>query len=580
MNELELKASSSVQRIADIALSHAEQEPGSLSGSNIVSFIGWMAKAGDLAPPWWSESRDVYLSKFWKGSNHLSIALYNAQSKLAGIPFIIEPKDTGVSAHLTRAEELTEMLIVGSNDLDGIHVTLERFYEDLLTQDNGAFMEVIGDGPPDGPIQGTPYFVRHLDSQRCQRTGDALYPVIYHSTDGNLYKLHWSRVISMSQMTSSRREMHGVGLCAVSRALDIAQSAIDVVRYKQERLGSRPPSQILVGKGVSADAITTAIQQARRQMDNKGLTRYSPTVAIGSERSDIDIDILNMHHLEPFDEKTSIQLAMYAIAGAFGLDISEIWPVTGAASSTDAKIQHLRARGKLPAQVTDMLAAQFNTKFLPPYLKMRFDFRDDEEDQQRALIGDIRGRQRERDIGSGTLTVRTARQKMLVDGDIKRPMFESMEWSSGRLEDGSPIFVLFFDETYDQYLNLGVDNPLDLANLTPLEVSILRSAIAERRSVAAQDLASTRARGLQGVIHRALAALDWYEQKLDAAYPRNPVVEANEEPQEEEPEEEPEEEGQDDPAEMPDEEFEASGRSSMGLRRQGGMMKGVRNGAG
>jgi hypothetical protein len=376
-------------------------------------------------------------------------------------------------------------------------------------------------------------------------------------------------------MTSSRSEMFGVGLCAVSRALDIAQSAIDVVRYKQERLGSRPPSQIIVGKGVSAEAIMTAIQQANSKMDSRGLTRYAPTVAIGSERSDISVDVLNMHHLEPFDEKSSIQLAMYAIAGAFGLDISEIWPVTGAASSTEARIQNLRARGKLPAQVTDIIATQFNTKFLPPYLRMRFDFRDDEEDQQRAIIGDIRGRQRERDIGSGTLTVRAARQKMLSDGDIERPVFETMELSSGRMEDGSPIYTLFFNPDYQEYLDLGIENPLDEAAVIA-DIEGVKKQFADQRAKASRDLGDTRARGLQRTILRSLSALDWYEKNV-----LNKAVMQNQMQQEEEEEQQvgspADQEDMEDPEDVDDDEFEASGNSSMGLRRQGGMMK-QRNG--
>ena len=83
---------------------------------------------------------------------------------------------------------------------------------------------------------------------------------------------------------------------------------------------------------------------------------------------------------------------------------------------------------------------------MPPHLYISFDFRDDEEDQQRALVRDIRGRHRTRETDSGVLTIQAARKQMLADGDITREMFEEMELEDGRLDDGTPVAQLLFSQ--------------------------------------------------------------------------------------------------------------------------------------
>jgi hypothetical protein len=225
----------------------------------------------------------------------------------------------------------------------------------------------------------------------------------------------------------------------------------------------------------------------------------------------------------------------------------------------------MRARGKLPAQITEFLAKQFNHKVLPPYLRMRFDFRDDEEDQQRALISDIRGRRRERDIGSGTLTVRAARVIMLSDGDIDREIFEELELNAGRLEDGTPISALFFDPEYALWLNLGLGNPLDFGSI---DLDVAEGAVARARMGIYTAMRNTRARGLMTILRQSLGALDWYEEELR----KRKAAQSFEQPTPAEQVTRPPEDEED------EEEVEGSGRSSMGNTRRSAMQKAGANG--
>ncbi len=427
---------------------------------------------------------------------------------------MVVARDPTNDRHVVEATETTYMLNAGSEFAKTWSVAYSKFVEDLLTQDNGAFLEVIGDGFADGPIEGAPIAVRHLDSFRCTRTANPEFPVVYLAEDDKRYKIHWSRVIMMAQMPSPRREMHGVGLCAVSRACYIAQNLLDIIVYKQEQLGSRPPNLLLIGQGITGKQIMEAFRSMKEETSNVGLSRYSKIVAIGSENPDINIEKLDLKSMEPFDEETSITLGMFAIAGAFGMDASEIWPTSGgSASKADSALKRLRSRGKLPAQTTSDLAMQFNMKVVPPYLEVKFDFKDDEEDQQRALIRDIRGRNRERDLGTGVVDERTARQNMLNDGDLGRKDFELMELDDGRLPDGTNVGVLFFSADPLYRRHLATDNGADLLLVDSNEIEESVIDIQLRRNGAFKELAATTSTGKRDKLKITLSTLDWLENQ-------------------------------------------------------------------
>lgn len=513
-----------IGEIVNLAMTQATGvSPGSLEGGGLGSQVfSWLVRAGDIIPPWWSRSRDYKLLEFYNNCNHLAIAVYNSTAKMVGIPFDIVPKDTSNFAHLEQAEELTQILKVASGFGRGWDYEYSRFVLDLLTQDNGAFMEIVGDGPADGPILGLPTGLVHRDSRRCTRTGNPVYPVIFQDVDGRLYKIHWTRIIMMSQMPSAQEEMYGVGLCAVSRSCMVAQNLLDISVYKMERLGSRPHNQIIVGKGITGQEIMTSLRRAEETMSNQGMRRYSHTIAIGSKNTEIGLDKIDLAHLDPFDEETSINLGMYAIAAAFGMDSDELWPGGGRSGSQgEANLKRMRSRGRLPAQLTSDLAQQFNFKVLPPHLTVEFDFRDDEEDQQKALIRDIRGRNRERDLGTGSVSTRTARLNMLEDRDISPNQYEDMELDDGRLPDGKPIALLFHtqDPIYERHLKFSQDpllfHPENPADVLPHAQAMIRE-IETNRSALLDEWAMTTSKAKESRLNRAYHALDWLEDQYRA----------------------------------------------------------------
>lgn len=424
-----------------------------------ASILTWLAKGGEIVAPWWSRRRDLDLRNFWKSGDHLAGAVYTLRTKVTTLPFQVIPRDMSIKAHV-RAADRFEQILNDSEFGDGWDVAVGRFVEDVLTTDNGGFMEVIGDGDADGPIIGPALGVAHLDSTRCQRTSNPEFPVLYEDTSGRLYKLHYSRVISVSQMTSPNVMMRGVGFCAVSRCINTGQNLMDIGQFKQEKLGSRPARQMLVGSNIGADEIMQAFQVAEMQMDNMGLGRYARMVAIGSKNKDVRIDVKDLSSVpDGFDEEKSVTLGMFTIALAFGVDARELWPAsTSGATKADAMIQHLKARGKAFGSLVNKIESAFNRKVLPGYLRLRFDQQDDEQDANRAEIREKRSQQRQRDAQTGALTVRVMREQMLEDDEITDAQFSEMELEDGRLPDGTPVLTLFASpDPRMQTLLAGVD---------------------------------------------------------------------------------------------------------------------------
>src|SRR3990167_3206039 len=482
----------------------------SSSGLSLLMLLGPVA--GGIVSPWWSRKRDSELRRFWRQIDHLSGAVYTMESRLKTIPFHIEPRDMNVRSHVKQAEQIAETLLEDSEFGEGWDSFYSKFTEDLTTQDNGAFAEVIGEGEPDGPILGRPFGVAQLDSAACWRTSDPEFPVVYHDPVGGVFKLHYTRVLYTSQMPSGSAQMHSIGFCAISRCINVAQNLLDMMVYKQEKAGSRPHRKMIITKGgLDPEDIRTAFLAADDTMNNQNLRRYSKTVAVGSanipEAGIQEVDLSSMP--EGFDEEESTTLGMAAIALAFGMDPRELWPaMTTGVTRAEALISHIKQRGKGPGEILQATERLFNSKYLPPHLKLVFDFQDDEQDRQVAEIRKTRSEYQVALSDAGLLDERTIREDMLQDGDITRVQFERMELGDGRLEDGSDALSLFGSEEFADLLDLGIENVLDFeANNAGEVLSAIRGRKLEIMGMVGSGEVSDTG-------DRALAALD----RLEAIY--------------------------------------------------------------
>jgi hypothetical protein len=457
--------------------------------------------------PWWSRMRDSQLRSAWKDGENASIVMGKAQNKLAAIPIKIIPNDLSIVAHVRQANDFSERLMNNSELGLGLHQTMLKFAEDYLGQDNGAFLEILGEGDPAGPIVGPVLGIRHLDASYCTRTSDPVYPVIYTGEDGKQYKFHNARVIFISQMPSAKREMHNVGFCSMSRSLRIVQNMHNVLNYQDEKMGARAASQILIGSGITGKEIIKTIAASSHMMDNLGLENMARTVALGSATGDIDLKRIELNNFDPFDEETTKTFAAYALASAWGLEFQELIPVSGTKNSEIVSLQ--RARVGLPQAFIKSFTQQANMKLVPPYLQIQMDFVDDQADQQHAIIEDITSRSFERQMAAGVTTPEVVQQILFERGYINRSQLRSMQLSRGKLENGTPVQSIFFNKSYKNQILV----PESLLLVDENEPEVALAAIAANKVFIYNIVGTTSSGVTHNQAEEVLVALEWLEKE-------------------------------------------------------------------
>lgn len=533
------------------------------------SVLHWFAQAGETIAPWWSTRRDAMLREFGKRSDHWAGAMSTMIGKIAAIPFRIEPRDASVKSHWRQADEYERRLYELSEFGNGYDALIGRILQAYGQQDNGFFMEVIGDGKKDGPIVGPALALASLDSARCTRTGHPEFPVVYRDATGTRYRLHHSRVIFRASMPSDQEEMHGVGFCALSRAINNVQHLVDIATYEQEKMGSRPKRGIiLMGGGLDPADMESAIRLADSTMDARSLARYGQMVAMGSRNIlEPTITLIDLASVpDGFDKQMSTTLGMYAIALAWNIPPRWLWPATATgATKADAMFSHIAGQGAGVGSILTMLTLSLGGsplgdrhmtgKFLPAHLKIQFDFVDDEQDRQKAEIKSTRAATRKTDLETGVIDVRTARQQALDAGDLTDEQFKRLELEDGRLPDGADVLSLFSstDDLFLRLLDVGVPDPLALDVNDPFQMLVEIDAAA----LDAQDVLVNALRPAQRAqAEQAIAALgklkDAYSEimtqqlqaqvtaELTGEEGQEPEGEAQEGEEEPQPEEEPE----------------------------------------
>jgi len=445
-----------------------------------------MPSLGISEPPWWSRQRDVWLRKTVLNTDALKVAVKTYISKATMVPLRINPRDMSMESHMILARQMRDEVMRNSGFRKGFSYEWQKYLNDYLTQDNGAFMLILGRGFMDGPIVGRARGLIHLDTNRCSRTSDPVYPVVYTDRDGKRYKLHYTRIISQVSLPSPDILMNGVGLSPASVCVESATELRDIVRYFKEKLGSRPARQVLYAKtGATIDQLAAAKEIYERKMASEGLSFFSKTLLLAPKMptGKLELEVLDLASApDGFERQSVVMLGMANVAAAFGLDLRDMAHSFNIAGYTkaDAEIQHLKGQGKGVAEIQDGFSKQLNMKYLPPVLVCAFDYVDDAQDEKRADIETKRSQSRARDLNSSAKTVRGVRQAMLRQGEVTDGEFLSMELENGRLPGGSDVLSLFgsSDAYFERALDLGVDDPLDLTGNDPEQMaSLIRLAL-------------------------------------------------------------------------------------------------------
>lgn len=334
---------------------------------------------------WWPMLRDRQLRKLWKSENIMAGGLYAMSGRLKALPW-------EVSTPKTRIQARFQSLIANADFGRGWGEFAVKTCLDLLTQDNGAFWELLGAGKPDGPLVGPVLGVAHLDSNMMWRTHDATIPAIYiNPYTGQYHGLHASRIVSMSSMTQPDELARGVGFSAVSRCERWLKIAFGEANYRDEKISGRFKRAIIYGSGATRTQFDNAIAAVEEQNDAAGLTSFSGIPVLLTMQPDMKLNMLELAKLpDGFDLEKEIVLYVNVLALAFGTDAREFWPASvSGATKADANTQHMKAQGKGIADIMQTIERALNWHVLPEGVTFAFDFADEERELLNAQIRQV-----------------------------------------------------------------------------------------------------------------------------------------------------------------------------------------------
>ncbi len=387
-------------------------------------FVLQIASVADSFVPWGSapRSRDRQLRTFWPTEPILASALYSVVIRNAAFSWTLEGAPLTVSA--------SQDMLQGADFGKGWRHMITKVGIDLFSQDNGAFIEVIrAEDSSESPTVG----LAHLDAFRCTRTADPDFPVNYLDRKGNLHKMAWYQIVTLSEFPSPVETMFGMQLCAVSRVLRAAQYLRDIAIYQREKVAGDNPNAIYLVGGVGSKVISDAMEQHKARQSERGMVRYIIPLIVGSldPTATVNVEQIDLKSLpDGFNTEDAMKWYINQLALGFGADYQDFAPLPGRALGSGAQslVLHMKSRGRGPAMFMSMIEQAMNFQgVLPKNVTFRYDEQDVEADLEQAELENTVSETLDRYVKNGTFTPGAARQQLLDKGMMSQELFDSLQ---------------------------------------------------------------------------------------------------------------------------------------------------------
>lgn len=409
-------------------------------GAGYSQFIFPIASTADNFPAWsyYPTIRDARLRAFYKTEPKLKGAVYSMTAFGKSLDLQIEG--------LPRSKKYSQLIVQDCENGMGQRSLVGKSLLDFYTQDNGMFWELVGAGRADRPLRGQllPPYVMHLDSARCWRTFDEEFPVVYQNPiNGTFHKLHYTRVIYSANMEQPDELARGIGFCPVSRVLEEAQYARDLLTFRREKVSGSFNRAIGYGVGINAQVFKDSLQAANGASADEGFTVYKGIPFILRAQGAMDLKLLDLAGVpDGFNLETETALYMYIVALAFGVDAREFWPATASgATKADATIQDMKTQGKGKGDVIETLENMWRQVF-PDTVEAQYDYTDDEQDLRKAQIWKLHSETFLAGKTAGTLDAEEARAHMVKEGVYDAALLKATtpeQANAEPVDDSTPI---------------------------------------------------------------------------------------------------------------------------------------------
>jgi len=449
-------------------LEKVNQMSGAVPMSDTITLI--IAQTADTITPWGRsvKLRDRQLRDFWPQESTLAGALYGVAASQSAFNWRIDgPEKTARQVH-----DLLHQADFGR----GWVSLITKVTMDLMTQDNGAFIEIVHEDltDPRSPIWG----LTHLDSNQCLRTGDPLIPVIYYDSDGKAHQMKWWQVIPIEELPSPIESMHNVQYCAVTRVLRASQILRDIAVYRGEKVSGRWQRAVHIVGGPAKQEIKDALRLDDLEASAMGLRRYMvPTIIASLDPSKpvshVEIPLASLPDGFSLDEEMKWYIAQIALG--IGRDYQDIAPMPGGGlgSSQQSEVLHLKSHGKGPALFMKILEHKLNFHGVMPRT-CSFKFQEDDL-RTETTMADLRLKRAQRRqimIQAKEITPEIARQIAVDEGDLPATILQKIGES-----DVTPNIALSDMTVFDEESMTGEGTLTKPDKVLPEKTSVVSSRI-------------------------------------------------------------------------------------------------------
>ncbi len=267
---------------------------------------------------------------------------------------------------------------------------LSKLIIDYSRADAGAFIELIGPGSTVAPMTGAITGLAVLDSLRCYPTGDPNFPVIYYDIHGAMHAMHYTRVVRFVDMREASEDAFFYGECSLSRCVSPVTREILMARYIEQNLDDNPPPGIVIFKNLSDREVRAAYARMEQQRNTDAKGEWGKTLQLFGMQAEVEPTVQFISFTVPpdkFDFEKYTNLDVKQIALGIGIDIQDMWELTGGGigTATQSEILHTKSKGRALGRILKGLERVIN-QALPKGLEFAFKYKDEEEDQSNANL--------------------------------------------------------------------------------------------------------------------------------------------------------------------------------------------------
>lgn len=392
------------------------------SGGQLLALT--IASVADDIIPWGQAPylRDKQLRDFWPTEPIVGGTIYSLAIRNAAMTLTFDGPPRTAKA----VQDLFNSANLGKGQLD----LFTKLTLDLLTQDNGAFFELIREGNSEtSPVIG----LNHLDAARCRRTGSIDIPIVYTDRLGGQHLMRWYQIISLTELPSPIETMNGMQYCFLTRVLRCAQILRDMNVYKREKIGGRGPTDIHLVGGVTQSRIDDKLKIDNEKADNKGLLRYMDAMIVAGldPTQSVSLVTVPIKSLpDGFDEDTTLKWYIAFLALNAGLDYQDLAPLPGGGLGTGQQSQVLdrKSRGKGLAYTQKMILQALNFRgVIPQNVTARYEEDDNSAALDEANLKKVRAEYYSVYATSLEMPKQVIYQIMADTGDIDEEILQLLE---------------------------------------------------------------------------------------------------------------------------------------------------------